>query len=167
MADFEDQLRAKLERNVEIDEERQAAREEFERHQADREAERQRAEREEAAARDQRHRELVERLDQLIGSVQATSAEEVVVRAGWSDSGEEYVAELATVQLDPSRSLFVELDRDDDEVLARWTSSEGDAVEIWRLLEFDPAMLEELILQLVDQDLWRPGAGTPDFPASI
>lgn len=167
MADFEDQLRAKLERNTEVDEERQAAREEFERHEAEREAEAERREREQRSAREQRHTELVERLEQLIGTVQRTSPENVVARAGWSDSGQEYVAELATVQLDPSRTLFVELDRDDDEVLARWTSSEGDAVEIWRLLDFDPGMLEELILQLIDQELWRPGGGTPDFPASI
>lgn len=163
MDDFQDRLRAKLDRNVELEQERERTREEFEEFEAAREAEEEERQRRAEQARRDRHAELVERLQELIGTVQETPAD-VVVRAGWSDSGEEYVAELSTVQLDPSRTLFVELDRDDDEVLARWTSDEGDAVEIWRLHEFGPDMLQELILQLVDQELWGHGSGTPSFP---
>lgn len=163
MDDFQDQLRAKLERNVEVDEERERTRQEFEEFEATRKAEQEERARLEDEQRRVRHAELVERLEQLLGTLEETS-EDVVIRGGWSDSGEEYIAELSTVQLAPARTLFVELDRDDDEVLARWTSDEGDAVEIWRLLEFDGTMLQRLILQLVDQELWGPGSGTPPFP---
>lgn len=163
MDDFQDRLRAKLDRNVELEQERERTREEFEEFEAARKAEEEERRRRAEQARRDRHAELVDRLQELIGTVQETS-ENVVVRAGWSDSGEEYVTELSTVQLEPSRTLFVELDRDDDEVLARWTSDEGDAVEVWRLHEFGPDLLQELILQLVDQELWRHGSGTPAFP---
>lgn len=163
MDDFEERLRAKLERNVEVDEERERARQEFEEYEAQRAADEQERERRAEEVRHESHADLVDHLEELIGTVQGSS-DDVIVRAGWSDSGEEFVAELSTVQLDPARTLFIELDRDDDEVLARWTSDEGEAVEIWRLHEFDADMLQELVLQVIDQELWAPGSGTPAFP---
>lgn len=163
MDDFEERLRSKLDRNVEVEEERERARQEFQEYETQRKAEEEQRERRVEQVRHDSHEELAGQLQELLGAVQRSS-DNVVVRAGWSDSGEEFVAELSTVQLEPSRTLFVELDRDDDEVLARWTSDEGDAVEIWRLHEFDADMLQELVLQLIDQELWRPGSGTPAFP---
>jgi hypothetical protein len=41
---------------------------------------------------------------------------------GWTQSGEEFIAKISSRTLLPARSLFVELDREDDEVLARWHS---------------------------------------------
>ena len=64
----------------------------------------------------------------------------------------------------PARTLSLELDRDDDEVFARWRSDVGDSLEMWRLLEFSTDMLSELVLQVVDQELWRGRTSPPPFP---
>lgn len=165
MSDFDDVLRAKLERNEQLAEEREHAEEEMDRAA---EAAQQQAEREARELRerqDARHAELAQRLQEL-GAKIHTSAPNVVVRAGWSSSGEEYLAKLATTQTRPRRSLTIELDRDDDEVLARWHSSVGDSLELWHLLEFDVAMLDELVLQVIDDDLWADARRPPAFPGA-
>ncbi|MGH3443217.1 MAG: hypothetical protein ACRDUY_14490 [Nitriliruptorales bacterium] len=166
MTDFEDALRARLARNVEFEREReQDERQRQADEQAHREAE-QRRRREEQGRRDARHAEMVAHLQGLLAQLEGTATGDFVSRGGWTESGEEFVVKVTSVQLSPRRSLFVELDRDDDEVLARWTSDVGESIEMWRLLEFTPEMLSELMLRLVDQELWRDATGPPPFPGA-
>lgn len=166
MSDFDQQLRAQLERNDRLAAERDRAEEEVEAA-AERVREReQQAARELRARQDQRHAELAERLSGLVEKVRAAAPDRVDVRAGWSASGEEYLARFATVQLRPRRALSIELDRDDDEVLARWHSELGNSMELWHLLEFDVGMLDTLVLQVIDDELWRGRKRTPPFPGN-
>lgn len=164
MTDFEAALRAKLERNEELTRERARAEEEMNRVVAERQAEEERRQRELEQARRQRHAELVEHLKAVTAQLKQSSPETFIVRAGWTPSGEEFVARLSTRMLQPARTLFIELDRDDDEVLVRWTSAVGDSVELWRLLEVPPALLTELVLQVADQELWRGRNSPPPYP---
>ncbi|MDQ4130495.1 MAG: hypothetical protein M3133_05830 [Actinomycetota bacterium] len=166
MDGFEDVLKAKLARNAELALEQEQAEREAERMRAERAAEAERREREVEQARRARHAELVERLQRLAEQVDITSPEHLVVRSGWSASGEEFMAKVHTIQMRPSRSLLVQLDRDDDQVLVRWSSDIGESVEMWRLLEFSPDMLDELFLQAVDQELWRGRDRPPLFPGA-
>lgn len=166
MGGFEDVLKAKLARNAELAQEQVEAEREAERARAVRAAEAERRRRELDEARRARHAELVEHLQQLAEKVDLTSPEHLVVRMGWSASGEEFMAKVQTIQLRPPRTLLVQFDRDDDQVLARWSSDLGDSVEMWRLLEFAPEMLDELFLQAVDQELWRRRDTPPAFPGT-
>lgn len=164
MNDFEAALRDKLDRNVEIDRDREATkREQQERERQRREEEARRAEQEQEA-RNARHAELVERFQDLLKQLERTAPQSFVSRGGWTASGEEFVVKITSVQLIPRRSLFVELDRDDDEVLLRWTSDVGEAIEVYHLLEFPPDYLNELMLQLVDQSVWHDAERPPPFP---
>ena len=166
MGDFQDALRARLERNAELAEQDRAAQEEMDRLEAQREAENQRRADQAAAARRQQHADLVAHVELLAGQLAAASPQDLDIRAGWSTSGEEYLVRASTVRLRPARRLEIELDRDDDEVLVRWKSDLGDALEMWRLLEVTPEMLTELLLQLVDQEAWRGEASLPPFPVA-
>jgi hypothetical protein len=56
------------------------------------------------------------------------------------------------------------LDRDDDEVLARWNSDVGSSLELWRLLEVEPDIITALVLQIADQELWKDATRPPPFP---
>ncbi|MDP9021746.1 MAG: hypothetical protein M3N57_03415 [Actinomycetota bacterium] len=164
MDDFQDALRARLTRNVELEHERQNAEQQRlrdEQERAERDAGRAEAR---SQARARRHAELVERLRALLGQLEAEAAESVVSRSGFSETGEEFVTEVTTVRRTPRRTLFIELDRDDDEVLARWTSEVGDSIEMWRLLDFAPEVLDELVLQVVDDELWHSASRPPAFP---
>jgi len=165
MTDFQAELAEKLARNAELAKRRAAAEEEMDRAVREREEAEARQQRELAAARRQRHADLVARLEAVMNSLKAASPEEFVVRMGWTESGEEFIAKVSTRKLAPARSLLVELDRDDDEVLARWRSDVGDSLELWRLLEVDGPLLEQLVLQAADQDLWRGRTEPPPFPA--
>ncbi len=164
MTDFEAALQAKIARNEELAEQRRRAEAEMDR--AEREA-RERAAREAAetaAAQRDRHAALVDHLTKLTDQLRQASPDEFVVRRGWTESGEEFIAKVSTRGLTPARSLFVELDRDDDEVLARWHSDVGASIELWRLLEVGPELLSELVLQVADQDLWHRATAPPAFP---
>jgi hypothetical protein len=165
MNDFERALQEKIARNAELAAQRRAAEHEMDRLEQDREAQARRREAELHAARLTRHAELVEVIQDLTRQLRAASPEAFVVRAGWSASGEEFITKISTRLLEPARSLFVELDRDDDEVLVRWRSDVGSALELWRLLEVSPELLHELILQVADQDLWRSATRPPAFPS--
>lgn len=167
MSDFEDALAAKLARNAEIAQQRQenvAAMARYEQEQAEeaeREAERLRVQRR------TRHGELVDALTKAAQGLKSASPEDFVVRLGWTQSGEEFIAKISTRLMEPARSLLIELDRDDDEVLARWHSDVGNSLELWRLLDVDPSLLHELVLQVADQDLWRQQTRSPPpFPGS-
>lgn len=164
MSDFEAALRERLARNDELAAERARAEQEMDRakEEARRRAEAEQAEQRRAAQ--QRHSELVEVLRSAAEALKAASPETFVVRMGWTASGEEFIAKITSRRLRPARSLFIELDRDDDEVLVRWHSDLGNSLELWRLLECAPAMLEELVLQAADQDLWRELSRPPAFP---
>ncbi|MDX1659518.1 MAG: hypothetical protein R3343_11910 [Nitriliruptorales bacterium] len=165
MTDFEDALRSRLDSNERLASERARAEEEMDRA-AERVAEQQQREAEERRERqDQRHAELAARLDDLVATIR-DQAPDIDVRAGWSRSGEEYLAKFTTTQKRPRRSLTIELDRDDDEVLARWHSTVGDSLELWHLLEFDTEMLEALVLQVVDDGYWTSAKRPPAFPGA-
>ena len=161
---FQQALSAKLSRNRELDQQRQQAEKEMDR--AQREAAERDAEeaRRQQVARDERHAELVEGLRSAAEQLKAADSTAFVVRLGFTESGEEYIAKISTRGLTPARSLFVELDHDDDEVLARWHSDLGDALELWRLLEVTPDMLQHLVLQAADQELWASLERPPAFP---
>lgn len=164
MDDFRDALEQTLARNAEVERQRREAEE-----QQRREAEARRAaeeERRRAAQqrREQRHTELVEHLEGLLRGLRDTAGGKFVARGGWTESGEEYVVKISSVQMRPRRSLFVELDRDDDEVLARWSSDVGHTVEMWRLLEVTPGMLTRLVLDLADHETWVDADRPPAFP---
>ena len=151
MSDLSDELAARLAGNEELARSREAAQAEMakvdEQKEAEAEAllERQRA----------RHAELAAHLEASANQLKASAPDRFIVRMGWTASGEEFVAKMKTRQMDPKRSLLVEVDRDDDEVLARWTSDIGSAIEVWRLLEIDTRMLTDLVLQLADDGQWR------------
>lgn len=166
MSDFKDALQAQLERNARIEAERRRVDEELDRREEELEADRRQREQEAARRRDERHAQLADHLERLAQDLQNAEDAPVVVRAGWSTTGEEYVADFQSVQLRPKRSLLLEIDRDDDEVLARWRSDVGDALELYRLLEVSPQMLTDLVLKLVDQGYWRSADAPPDFPGN-
>ncbi|HWH33041.1 MAG TPA: hypothetical protein VNU01_10255 [Egibacteraceae bacterium] len=163
MSGFEDKLRERLESNAALAEQRAAAEAEMDRAALQAQQEAAAAERELRASRDARHAELAARLEDLLDMLRG-SGQRLEVRAGWSASGEEFYARLATHAGWPQRVLSLELDRDDDEVLARWHSDVGNTLELWRLLEFDVEMLEELVLQVIDDELWRGASAPPAFP---
>jgi multidrug efflux pump subunit AcrA (membrane-fusion protein) len=164
MTDFEATLRAKLARNAELAEERAQAEQEMDRAQreAAERAERQAAE--QLAAQRERHGVLVDALTSAAQGLKSLSPEGFIVRMGWTQSGEEFIAKISTRLVEPARSLLVELDRDDDEVLARWHSDVGNTLELWRLLEVTPALVEELVLAVADQELWKGRDRPPPFP---
>ena len=164
MTDFQAELAEKLARNAELATQRAAADEEMDRAVREREEAQARLQEELAAARLERHGELVTHLEAVMNGLKEASPEEFVVRMGWTESGEEFIAKLSTRKLFPARSLLVELDRDDDEVLARWRSDIGDSLELWRLLEVESSLLEQLVLQAADQDLWKGRTEPPPFP---
>ena len=164
MSDFEAALQAKLARNAELEEQRRAAELEMDKAKArSEEAERQRLA-DTQRQRDERHAALAAHLEQLAKQLKQASPEVFIVRTGWTESHEEFIAKISTRTLSPARTLFVELDHDDDEVLARWTTDVGNSIELWRLLEFSEPMLGELILQVADQDYWRQAKRPPEFP---
>lgn len=156
---FGDALKARLSANESLAEARAAAEAEMDRVQEEAEAA--------AAAHEEQkrahHAELSAALDELADQLKASAPDSFIVRTGWTESGEEFVAKMTTRQMRPKRSLFVEVDRDDDEVLARWTSDIGGSIEIWRLLEVDAAMLAALVLQVADDEAWS-GRKPPPFP---
>lgn len=159
MTDFDEALRARLANNEAIAERRAAAEEEMAR--AEREQEE--AARRQDQERRERHAQLAEHLVDVAGQLKASRPDSFIVRSGWTASGEEFVVKLSTRQMTPKRSLLVEVDRDDDEVLVRWTSGIGNAIEIWRLLDVTPGMLTELVLQVADDAAWD-GRRPPPFP---
>lgn len=163
MDDFSDALDATLSRNVELQRERDEAERAQRQRREEQRREEERRRQEQREHSNAHHEELVGRLQQLLVQLQERAGESVVSRGGWTESGEEFVVKLSTVRMSPHRSLFLELDRDDDEVLVRWTSDVGNSVEVWRLLEFTPEMLRELILQLIDQELWVDAARPPSL----
>jgi multidrug efflux pump subunit AcrA (membrane-fusion protein) len=167
MTDFQAELAARLARNAELAQERARAEQEMDRAVREREEADRRRQIELVEARHARHGELVEQLRTVAEGLKAASPDEFVVRMGWTPSGEEFIARISTRKLSPARTLLVELDRDDDEVLARWRSEVGDSLELWRLLEVDAQLIAELVLQAADQDLWRGRAAPPPFPASV
>lgn len=159
MTDFSDALNERLTANADLARRREAAEEEMDRR---------RREAEEAANQIDEtkraiHAELAAHLQDLASKLKASRPESFIVRTGWTESGEEFIAKMTTRQMDPKRSLFVEVDRDDDEVLARWTSDIGSSIEIWRLMEMSTAMLTELVLQVADDGAWT-GRRPPPFP---
>lgn len=167
MSDFESALRAKLDRNAELASQREdniaaMQRWEEEREEAER-AEQERLHHE----RNARHAELAAHLEKVAGHLKQSAPESFVVRMGWTESGEEFIAKLSTRQLEPARSLLIELDRDDDEVLARWHSDVGTSLELWRLLEVDTATITAMVLQVADQDQWRDARRPPPFPEGV
>ena len=164
MTDFEQSLQARLARNAELAAERAKAEEEMNR--ARREAEEQERQQQEdlANARSERHAALASACQTLVDQLKASAPEQFVVRTGWTSTGEEYIAKVSTRQLAPARTLFIELDRDDDEVLARWTTEVGNTIELWRLLEVTPEMLGEMLLQIADQELWERASAPPPYP---
>lgn len=165
MSDFDDALQQRLARNEQLATARARAEEEMDQA-AERIAEQVEQERRvERERQDARHAELSQRLEALVSKMRS-AAPHLDVRAGWSASGEEYLAKFTTTGVRPRRSLTLELDRDDDEVLARWHSAVGDSLEIWHLLEFDPPMLDELVLQVIDDDLWARQTEPPAFPGA-
>lgn len=164
MSNFESALRAKLDRNAELAALRQQAEQEMDRVQEEA-AERAERERQEYRKRsDQRHTVLVEHLEKTAHALKQASPQDFVVRMGWTSSGEEFMAKITTRTLIPARSLFIELDREDDEVLARWHSDIGNSLELWRLLEVEPEVIEQLVLQVADQHMWREADRPPAFP---
>lgn len=166
MSDFSTELAARLTRNAELARERAAAEEAMDRAARDAEQAERDRQREIAAARLARHAELVTVLTELAERLKQASPDEFVVRLGWSASGEEFLAKISTRRLSPARTLLVELDRDDDEVLARWHSEVGNALELWRLLEVEAPLLGEMVLQVADQQLWQRASKPPPLPSS-
>jgi hypothetical protein len=165
MTDFEQDLQARLKRNAEMAAERARAEEEMDRARRQAEEDEQRRLVEMAEARKERHAELTDTCQRLAGQLKASAPEQFVVRTGWTSSGEEFIAKISTRKLNPARTLFIELDRDDDEVLARWTTDVGNTIELWRLLEVQPDLLGQLMLQIADQALWERATAPPPFPA--
>lgn len=164
MTDFSTRLAGRLARNAELARERAETEERLDL------AELERAERDAAdaaalrAEQAERHRTLVVHLAEVARGLAAASREDFVVRLGWSREGEAFVARIATRTLTPSRTLVLNLDRDDDQVLARWRSDLGEALELWHLLEVTPALLSELVLQVADQEAWAGATVPPAFP---
>jgi hypothetical protein len=166
MTDFQENLQARLARNAELAVERARAEEEMD--QAKQRAEEQEREREAqlAQARNERHAALASSCQDLVDQLKATAPDQFVARTGWTSTGEEYIAKISTRKLHPARTLFIELDRDDDEVLVRWTTDAGNTIELWRLLEMTPEMLGEMLLQVADQQLWDSATEPPPYPTA-
>jgi hypothetical protein len=164
MSDFEAALQQQLARNAAHAQERAAAEAELDRVKAEREA----SEREEAQRRQEqrnaRHAELAEHLARVAAQLKAASPEQFIVRTGWTQTGEEFLAKISTRKTVPARSLLIELDRDDDQVMARWNTDVGNAVELWRLLEVTPTLLTRLVLQVADAQAWHNVSYPPAFP---
>lgn len=159
MSDFDDALQQRLSRNADLAQRRAEAEAELDR-------------REQAAAaaaqadlddRDRHHGVLAAHLAEVADRLKASAPDSFIVRQGWTESGEEFIAKMTTRQMHPKRSLFVEVDRDDDEVLARWTSELGSAIEVWRLRQVTTDMLTALVLQVADDGAWT-GDRPPPFP---
>ena len=166
MTDFEAALAEQLSRNADLAAQRKQAEADMDRAVAEREAAaRQQAQREQDE-RNARHAELADHLGTVAAKLKAASPDSFIVRTGWTSSGEEFLAKISTRQTRPARSLMVEVDRDDDQVMARWTTDVGNSVELWRLLEVTPAMLSQLVLQVADEGLWRTGGSPPPFPSA-
>jgi hypothetical protein len=166
MTDFDAALDQQLARNSELARQRADAEAEMDRVKLAREEEaRQEVERQQTA-RNERHAQLAEHLDMLAKKLKSASPDQFVVRTGWTQSGEEFLVKISTRQTKPSRSLLVELDRDDDQVLARWTTDIGNTVELWRLLEVSPDLLTRLVLQVADEQLWHLADAPPAFPSA-
>lgn len=159
MSEFEDALEATLSRNRELEERRARAEAELERAREEEEA-RERQRMEDLRAR---HAELAEAVRDLAARLKQARPDSFIVRSGWTESGEEFIVRISTRQMRPKRVLFIEVDRDDDEVLARWASDLGGAIEIWRLREVSREMLAQLVLQVADDEAWR-GDRPPPFP---
>jgi multidrug efflux pump subunit AcrA (membrane-fusion protein) len=166
MSDFEAALRSQLDRNAELASQRARAEDEMDRAAHERAEAEARAAREVASAQRERHAQLVDALTAAARGLKQAAPEDFVVRLGWTESGEEFIAKISTRLVEPSRSLLIELDRDDDEVLARWHSDIGNALELWRLLEVDPGVIQQLVLQVADQDQWRHARRPPPFPGA-
>ena len=164
MSDFEQSLQARLARNAELAADRAKAEEEMDRARAEAEERERQRQAELAAARNDRHAELTTACQNLVDQLKASAPEQFVVRTGWTSTGEEYIAKISTRRLHPARTLFIELDRDDDEVLARWTSDVGNTIELWRLMEVTPEMLGEMLLQIADQAAWEGATAPPPYP---
>ena len=163
-SDFQSALQAKLERNAELARQREQAEQEMDRAQLEAAERAERAAAKRREAQDARHSELVERLQASARALREAGPEDFVVRMGWTQSGEEFMAKISSRRLTPARSLFIELDRDDDEVLARWHSDRGDALELWHLLEVGPELVDQLVLQVADQEYWKEATRPPAFP---
>jgi len=166
MTDFEQSLQARLARNAELAAERAKAEEEMDRARAAAEEQERRRQADQATARNEHHAALATACQDLVDQLKASAPEQFVVRTGWTSTGEEYIAKVSTRGLRPARTLFIELDRDDDEVLARWTTDVGNTIELWRLLEVTPEMLGEMLLQIADQELWDGATAPPPYPKS-
>ena len=166
MSDFEAALQAKLTRNAELEQQRQAAEAEMDKAKARSEEEERQRLADTQRQRDERHAALATHLESLAKQLKQASPEIFIVRTGWTESRQEFIAKISTRTLSPARTLFIELDHDDDEVLVRWTTDVGNRLELWRLLEFTPSMLGELVLQITDQDYWRSAEEPPEFPSS-
>lgn len=165
MTDFDAALRAKLARNSELDQARRE-REQEEAQRRQQELEAIEAEKEALVqAHEDRHRELVERLSSAAQRLKEAAPESFVVRLGHTERQEEFLAKISTRLMEPARSLLVEVDLHDDVVLARWQSDVGSALELWRLLEVDPDLMDELVLQVADQESWQDRR-PPPFPRS-
>jgi hypothetical protein len=167
MSDFEDQLQARLARNAELAAKRAQAEQEMDQAKARAEADEQQRLARLADARNERHAELARSSKQLAEQLKESAPDQFVVRTGWTSSGEEFIVKISTRQLRPARTLFIELDRDDDEVLARWTTDVGNTLELWRLLEVNSALLGEMMLQIADQRLWDRAEAPPPFPSTV
>ena len=166
MTDFEAALAEQLSRNADLVEQRKQAEAEMDRAAAEREeAARQQAQREQDE-RDAHHAALAEHLGKVAAQLKAASPDSFIVRSGWTPSGEEFRAKISTRQTRPARSLMIEVDRDDDQVMARWTTDVGNSIELWRLLQVTPAMLSQMVLQVADEGLWRTGGSPPPFPSA-
>jgi hypothetical protein len=166
MSDFEAALRDRLARNSELAKQRAEAEQLMVQAERDAEERARREEEQRRQARSERHAELVESLTAAARHLKAADPEGFIVRLGWTESREEFIAKISSRLLYPSRSLFVELDRDDDEVLVRWHSDVGNALELWRLLDVGPELMQELVLQVADQELWRGRDNPPPFPGA-
>jgi hypothetical protein len=166
MTDFEQSLQARLARNAELAAERAKAEEEMDRARADAEEQERQRQADLSLARSDHHTELTKTCQDLVDQLKTSAPEQFVVRTGWTSTGEEFIAKVSTRQLRPARTLFIELDRDDDEVLARWTTDVGNTIELWRLLEVTPGMLGEMLLQIADQELWDGATAPPPYPTS-
>ena len=166
MTDFEAALSDQLARNADLARQRAAAEEEMDRAQAAQEEEQRLQAQQRQDERNARHAELAEHLASFAKQLKSASPEQFIVRTGWTQSGEEFLAKISTRQLSPSRSLLIELDRDDDQVMARWNTDVGNAIELWRLLEVDRDLLTQLVLQVADASLWHRAEAPPPFPTS-
>lgn len=164
MSDFEAALQEQLARNAELARERADAEEEMNRLEAERAAAARAEAQRQQEQRNQRHAELAEHLAKVSAQLKAASPEQFIVRTGWTQTGEEFLAKISTRLTTPSRSLLVELDRDDDQVMARWNTGIGNSVELWRLMEVTPELLTQLVLQVADEQLWHGASGPPPFP---